>query len=423
MADEFVPLKAAYLRSHFPDNAVYKEVKDALLASQTIVCDGIYFKADNLSWRNFDDQHRRGKCLGYKLGPRWHGVRHERVTVTTRALVKSMIKVNRKRQTEIKLPTHRHIWDCLQGITIDHAAAMHEVDALMADARPDQIDGYLWQSVLCDGIRDKDWLWQVCPFGRVYNNVTGLKKSLRRHLRAQNQSLVGCDVANCQPLLVGLLCRHMKRGKPGINLCNFMQTTQIDPFLCWDQEFLNRLAINSPQNQEEEEGGGAQTSLYDVVFTESSQDLPGDLERYISLCEEGRFHDELMLQDDKPTDRETFKKQVFTQVFYGENFYRGKLTRLFADQFPTVWETIQAIKREDFKRLSHHMLRLEAEVVINRAVRRCALEGIWVVTIHDCLVTFPVYAERVREIMAEAFGSVGAKPTIKVTALDQDGSR
>ena len=65
------------------------------------------------------------------------------------------------------------------------------------------------------------------------------------------------------------------------------------------------------------------------------------------------------------------------------------------------------------------MLRLESEVVINRAVRRCALEGIWVVTIHDCLVTYPEQAARVCCIMEEAFGSVGIRPTIKVTAFNQ----
>ena len=72
------------------------------------------------------------------------------------------------------------------------------------------------------------------------------------------------------------------------------------------------------------------------------------------------------------------------------------------------------------------MLRLESEIVINRAVRQCALEGIWVVTIHDCLVTYPEHAERVKQIMVESFGSVGIKPTIKVTAFNveaQDARR
>jgi hypothetical protein len=159
-------------------------------------------------------------------------------------------------------------------------------------------------------------------------------------------------------------------------------------------------------------------SLQDLYITLGSGLV--DLDRYIQLCEEGRFYDELMLLDDNQADREIFKKQVFTQVFYGENCYEGRLTRLFANEFPSVWETIRSIKKEDYHRPSHHMLRLESEIVINRAVRRCALEGIWVVTIHDCLVTYPEQAERVRQIMEEAFGSVSVKPTIKITAFNQE---
>ena len=42
------------------------------------------------------------------------------------------------------------------------------------------------------------------------------------------------------------------------------------------------------------------------------------------------------------------------------------------------------------------------------------------VTIHDCLVTYPEQAERVRQVMVEAFVSVGVRPTIKVTAFNQE---
>ena len=119
--EEFVPLKAAYLRRFFPSNPVYKQVRETLLASETIVCDGVCYQADTLTWRNLNDRHRSGKCYGYKLGPRWEGVRHERVTLTTKALLKSIAKVNQARQTEIITLPHRHIWHCLQDITIDHA--------------------------------------------------------------------------------------------------------------------------------------------------------------------------------------------------------------------------------------------------------------------------------------------------------------
>ena len=51
-------------------------------------------------------------------------------------------------------------------------------------------------------------------------------------------------------------------------------------------------------------------------------------------------------------------------------------------------------------------------------VRRCALEGKWEATIHGCLVTYPDNVERVRRIMEQAFGLVGIRPMIKVTAFD-----
>ena len=51
-------------------------------------------------------------------------------------------------------------------------------------------------------------------------------------------------------------------------------------------------------------------------------------------------------------------------------------------------------------------------------VQRCALEGVWVVTIYNCLVTYPDNAERVSRIMEQAFGSVSIKPSIKVTAFN-----
>jgi hypothetical protein len=321
--DEFIPLKAAYLRRYFPDNAIYKQIRDALLKSETIDCDGVYYQADSPDWRNHDHHRRPGKCFGYKLGPRWVGVRHEQVSLTCKPLLKSIAKVNKIRQSEIVLLPHKHIWRCLQDITIDCQAAQQAIDAMIISASPEEIDGYTGQRMICDGINNGDWFWHVCHFGRVYNNVTSLKKSLRKHLRANNHQLVGCDVVNSQPLLVGLLCRHIKQGLSTNNSTEFMQFTHFDHYAEIDQDLLNQLPLSYSQEPEEERGGGQGDSLYDVVLTRSSQLVPDDLERYIRLCEEGRFYDELMLLDDNQADREIFKKQVFTQVFYGKNCYEG----------------------------------------------------------------------------------------------------
>ena len=73
--------------------------------------------------------------------------------------------------------------------------------------------------IFCDRINSGDLCWHVCQFGRVYNNLTALKTSLRQYLRVSNHSLVGCDVTNSQPLHVGLLRRHVRQGLLSNNLC------------------------------------------------------------------------------------------------------------------------------------------------------------------------------------------------------------
>ena len=405
------------------DNDTYKAIRDRLIETKTILCDGVYHQADGPTWKNADPRYSSGKCYGYRLGPRWEGVRHERVTLSARALLKSMEKVGQARATEIETPAHRYIWDCLRQVTIDDPAAEAELDAMMDGATPQQTDGYIGQRMLCEGIWDGDWQWHVCEFGRVYNNITALKRSLRRHLRVDGKPLVSCDVRNSQPLLVGLLClltfRVGNEGLPSFNSLDCPQLAQIVSKMEIDQHFLESLC-----QQEAGRGGGGDGNLqYDVVFDNSSllHAVPDDLRRYVRLCEEGRLYDDLMVRLGEGTmDRDAFKKQLFTQVFYGQNFVEGRLTRLFAEQYPTAWGIIRAIKRPDYKRLSHHMLRAESSIVIGRAVRRCAEEGIWAVTIHDSIVTTPEHAMAVEGIMERAFGSVGVRPTIKVTAFDEE---
>lgn len=421
--DEYVPLKASYLRRYFPDNDTYKEIRDRLIDTGTVVCDGVYRQADGPHWKNTDPRYRNGKCYGYRLGPRWEGVRHERVALSARALLKSIEKHGRSRASEIATPAHRHVWDCLQRITIDHRAAEAELDALTEGASPERIDGYTGQRMLCEGVRDGDWQWHVCEFGRVYNNLTGLKRSLRRHLRVDGEPLVSCDVRNSQPLLVGLLCllafRRRNEGFPGFNSFDRLQIAQIVSNMEIDQDFLDSISHQATGRR----GGGDGDLQYDVVFDKSSllHDVPDDLRRYVLLCEGGRLYDDLMdMIGGDQQDRDAFKKRLFTQVFYGRNFVEGGLTRLFAEQYRTVMEIIRAIKRPDYRRLSHHMLRAESAIVIGRSVRRCAEEGIWAATIHDSIVTTPEHAGAVVGIMEQAFGSVGVRPTIKVTAFDEE---
>jgi hypothetical protein len=45
------------------------------------------------------------------------------------------------------------------------------------------------------------------------------------------------------------------------------------------------------------------------------------------------------------------------------------------------------------------------------------------VTIHDCLVTYPELAERVSQIMVEALESVGVSPRVKGKAFNVEAQK
>jgi hypothetical protein len=63
--DGYVRLKASHLRPFFPDNNVYKQVRDRLIESGAVVCDNHYIPGE--------------KSLGYKLGQELSKMRQQRV--------------------------------------------------------------------------------------------------------------------------------------------------------------------------------------------------------------------------------------------------------------------------------------------------------------------------------------------------------
>jgi hypothetical protein len=59
-------------------------------------------------------------------------------------------------------------------------------------------------------------------------------------------------------------------------------------------------------------------------------------------------------------------------------------------------------------------------VLASQGGTEMCLGRVWVVTVYNCLVTYPEHGERARRIMEQAFGSLWIKPTVKVTAFNQE---
>jgi hypothetical protein len=282
--------------------------------------------------------------------------------------LKKLKKLRREMKQRIRATQHCYIKRCIKKIKIDHLLATSEIEQSLQTADENHYSSWIRQRDIVDAIQRKEWAMAVCRFGRVHYGLTYLKKSLRRYLSVDGQELVGVDVSCCHPLLVGVMCQEEYKKRP------------------------NDMAS-----------------------------LPPDLIEYMRLCSSGLLYEELVKGiGDINHDRKWVKHAILSQVFYGENVWRGPLIDAMDRKFPSVMAIVRSVKALDFKRLSHDMLRLESQIIIDSAVLECAKRGIWIATIHDCLVCLPDDIENVTEVMAKAFAKYDVVPHVKAKLLAED---
>jgi len=147
--------------------------------------------------------------------------------------------------------------------------------------------------------------------------------------------------------------------------------------------------------------------------------FPDDVNEFIDLCERGILYDELMRRLDIPSRRrKSFKRLFYAQVFFGKVKKPGRVTQLFANDFPTVYGAVCDLKRKDYRQMAYLLQAHESKLMIDIIARRILAEipGTFVGTTHDSIMTTPDRAEAVRGVMVEEFRRFGLKPTIRSEA-------
>lgn len=231
-------------------------------------------------------------------------------------------------------------------------------------------------------IANHSWTPIVCEYGRFHSPLTRISRDVRPHLQFDGNPLVEIDIANSQPFFLALLLRLSSESKLHRTLKDYLG----------------------------EGWRGAYTMSRDFVD-------------YQRLTSTGRFYEHLQEQLD--LGRNEFKKAVFRDVFYGPNQIDSKLTRLFADRFPSVAALIQKIKNKDHRRLAWILQRAESFVVIDTICGRLMLEHpeIPVLTLHDSLLTTRKNVTTIEAICREEFSKLGCCPTFKVRELVAGGTK
>jgi hypothetical protein len=257
-------------------------------------------------------------------------------------------------------------------------------------------------------IANGDFLFKVCPYGRVHTNLTSLPREYRKHIRWQGRPLWLIDVVNSQPLILALALKKQA------------QTTH---------NHTQPPTTYQPKHQ----------SLN--LATHSDRRLMVDAERYLDRCLAGRIYEDIAdrLADEYPhyarltpyERRERVKKRFFAVAYGQKNDMFTQVGNAFRDLFPACFWTIRGAKPPQVPRrkkgepriklpghgeLAKQMQRLESDIVIDTACERLRRERpeACLLTIHDCLLTTAEHKDYFAQVLADAFDEkYGVRPKLK----------
>lgn len=369
--DEFVPLMSQLLIRVLPSRH-YKRILDLLQELNVIECDPRYQVGK--------------KSKSYRLTDEYRGQAHQRYQPTNPELIRKLDNLKADMESGIVLPVHRYLYRWLQCLELDY---------------PGDIKGFGIHWPLADDIINGNFRLCTCQFGRVHTNLTNLKREMRYYLKYQGRELSTIDIANSQPLFLGVLCLNHHQNKGELN--TVYQFKAVKPDL-------------TDTNLKERE---RETS---IMYRHSTLDctLPSDLERYLNLCERGAIYEYLM-QEAKVHNREAIKKMFFQVLFANLKVQRHiRLNPILERQFPTIMRAIGELKRKDYKQASALLTRTESAFMFNQVVRRLMNEApdTFVSTIHDSIVTTTDQVPAVTAMILDEFKRLcGLQPTLKAERL------
>ena len=258
-----------------------------------------------------------------------------------------------------------------------------------------------WDGFCAAQIRDGSFYATRCQYGRFHSTFTGLKRAVRSQLTVDGQQIFEIDVANCQPLILGILAtRH---------------TTQ-------------RPATQNPPNIQPRTDTDTPHSICRAFSTDQ------DITDYIELCERGELYEHLQercrgrltLRDcipadrwhryatDRPLSRNDVKRQFLVMLFADvATTRRMPMFGVVATEWPALADYIIDAKWDCYQNLARDCQRLESRLMIDGAAGSLVADpSIPIVTIHDAILTTAAHMPAVESAVFAEFGRLGVTPKI-----------
>jgi hypothetical protein len=171
---------------------------------------------------------------------------------------------------------------------------------------------------------------------RIYNNLTNLKRESRQYIHFNGKPLMMTDISNSQILL----------------------------------------SVAAVKNQ------------YSITSGRGLINLPDDVKHYQKLAQAGQFYEYMIEKAGYTGDRNKFKKQFFTDVFFSKiTKWSTPIKDVFMVKFPTVYKMICQLKSKDYADFAISMQRLEASIIIDTVAKKMIKAKRCILTLHDAIVT------------------------------------
>jgi hypothetical protein len=374
---EYVPINFGVLRGVIPDKVI-KPLKADLLNAGVIETDGQYIKGE--------------KSIGYRLGPQYRG---------------QEITLGRVKPKSRRLRDGVHTWLRKQFATldIDLPLANRLMGEYIAALPALKREGYSGELAIVPALQiaQHSTEFSVCKYGRVHTSLTRMPKALRNALNVNGEPLYCLDIANSQPLMLGIIARNVDHFRN-------VQFNKTQPY--------NSISLPT-HTQSTPKPLSIMNSIPGTQFYMPLQNKPfpsnavlPKATAFLDVCERGQFYE--MFGADIPRDQ--IKTGLF-QVLYGTNRSHSNLKDKFKALFPDVYAMIYELKINDYAYLPRLMQLVESTFIINHVCRRLMAENLPVYTIHDSLLMPGRYVDRVKVSFLDEFARIGLRPTLHEEAL------
>ncbi len=343
------------------------------------------------------------KSYGYRLASRFQSDRVVREPIEERRIIRRLTRCQEDGDRDQKRrwnQIHHELDRRHRLIAIDRATALTELEQY-PDCR-------LQQSVLVEAIAAVGHRLTV---GRASERVTttcGLLKCCVRKssLSSCGERLVEADLKASQPTLLAMLLVADRRQPIVQELLRGIDLPDVGWLGSDVQHFKNTLAR-----------GTVYEKLAHILRREGATALPSPLAHHSARTELCSAGEEKTPGRARALSRQQIKKHLMRDVLAKRGTYPSDVEGAFKELWPTVYEYVRLVNRQDYKRMLLILQRIEARLVSGKV---CGLlvdrlpQDVGLFSIHDCVCAPVTYQSAVLEAFDDVARELGFPLNVEI---------